>query len=1098
MKLKRKLTINYCISFLMMILLQCNLLLAQTGANVTVDFKGEKISVVLREIEKQTGYNFSYNSDQLATLGNITYSAKQVSVETALKTILGSTFTYEITGKNIVIMPSKPQANEKGVVKGRILDDAGQPLPGASITLKGSKKGVLANQDGTYSIEVPGLASAVLEFNFLGMKTESISVKGRKTIDVILKTDDRVLAEVVVVGAYGMAQKRSDMVGSAFQLDNKQLESLPKGRVDQLLDGMAPGISIQPNSDSPSSTRVRNNVRIRGDASMSASNEPLWVVDGTTFFTGDRTNMIPGMSTSISPLTYLDPNDIESITVLKDAASTSIYGANGANGVVLIKTKSGRKGKTMFRLSARNGVSIINQNTRYKVLDGKQYLSLAKEAYLNAGKDPELFPFQDNDMNKYSQTNTDWSDVYYTMGNTQEANIAIIGGSDKSSFYISGSYFQNKSTVDGNVQQRYSIRSNNDIDITDRLSAHFRVGVSYNTNKIFNPGTDYYDLLPIFTPYNEDGSFRLFNKIVDGRDENGNIKYKTLKFFNNVAEREQNDNNQKSLMTNVNASLEYNIAEGLKFTTQFGIDYQSSFEDTYSARTNWSGMTSDGKPEGYASKSHVNFFNWTNINRLNYSKSIGRHNIGALVGSEMRSKEYHTLSSNGSGFVNDHIREVSYAVSRSGSSSASIGREMSFFGQASYNYDQKYYLSVNFRKDGNSSFGKDVRWVNFGSIGASWNIHNEKYFKSKIINLLKLKASFGTNGNSRIGSEESLGLYSYNESDNYAGESGGSMSAGPNPKLSWETTYMLNIGLRAEILKRFDIEIEAYNNKTVDLLSNIDVSRTTGDTRVYRNIGSIQNRGIELTVSSKNIITDEFSWQTDFNMSHNSNKLLELYNGIEKVMGDKIWREDLDMNTYYLIRWAGVDPRDGAPLWYDANGGITRVYSIDNRVPGKSSTPDLYGGITNTFMYKNWTLRIMANYTIGGYAFSSFGRGVMSDGLNIMDDNQSINQLDRWQNPGDLAMSPKLIWGVSTKSIMNSTRFLHSKTNIRLQNVALSYTLENKWLKRNGIKSCQFSLIGDNLGVWTPYDKTNRNSYKQSMSGYPMESTITLSIDMSF
>ncbi len=366
------------------------------------------------------------------------------------------------------------------------------------------------------------------------------------------------------------------------------------------------------------------------------------------------------------------------------------------------------------------------------------------------------------------------------------------------------------------------------------------------------------------------------------------------------------------------------------------------------------------------------------------------------------------------------------------------------------------------------------------------------------MNVLKLKLSYGSNGNSRIGSQEALGLYSYGESHNYMGELGGSMSGSPNKKLSWETAYITNAGLRIMMFERFDIDVEYYHKRTVNLLSNLDVSRTTGDTRSYRNSGEIINQGIEVTMSAMLLSNKDMYWRTELNASHNRNKLVELYNSIEKVMGNYIWREGYDINTFYLIRWAGVDPRDGAPLWYDSDGNLTRTYNNQNRVPWKSSSPILTGGLSSNFSYKNFSSRILFSYVLGGHGFSTFGRRVMSDGLNIMSDNQSVNQLDRWQNPGDVAASPKPIWGTSTRSVMNSTRHIFNKTHVKLRNVSLSYSLPNKFLIPYGMNGCSIHLIADNLFVWTPYDKKDRNSYKQSMSGYPIERTFSIGLDLNF
>jgi TonB-linked SusC/RagA family outer membrane protein len=981
-------------------------------------------------------------------------------------------------------------------VRGTVKDANGEPLIGVNVLQKGTANGTVTDYDGNFSLRIP--ANATLVFSYIGFVKQERTWNGSSRMDITLKEDVSMLDDVVVIGAYGTVQKRTDMVGSAFQVNSERIEMLPVGRVDNLLEGIVPGLQVMPNSDDASSTKQRLNLRVRGEGSMSASNEPLWIVDGTRIFSGDRTNMVAGMSTSISPLSYLNADDIESITILKDATETSIYGADGANGVILVTTRGGTAGKTKVGLSLQTGIAQINQSTRFKVLNGRDYLMLAKESYLNSGRDPATFPFQDNDLNSYSTASTDWSEVFYDTGYQTNAYLSVSGGKEDLKYYISGGYYNGQSTVIGNTQERYSVRGNLDIKMAPKLDFSLIYAASYNINDVFVPGNDYYEYLPIYTPYNADGTFRLYNKSITGIDALGNPVWQRSRFLNSVAEREENDDRQKAAVANVNGILTYNILQGLTSTTQFGIDYQGLNEDRYNARTNWSGMSTTGEGIGYAYRNSATFLTWTAIERLNYSRSFGLHHVGGLLGFEASSKDVRTMGASGSGFINDRIKEVSYAVDRNGSSGRSVSRSLSYFLQGNYDYARRYYLTVNARRDGNSGFGSDSQWGNFASAGASWNIHNEEFFDSEKINVLKVKLSYGSNGNSRIGSQEALGLYSYGESHNYMGELGGTMSGSPNKKLSWETAYITNVGVRIKMFNRADLEIEAYNKRTINLLSNLDVSRTTGDTRSYRNSGEIVNRGIEATLNMELANRKDINWWVELNAAHNRNKLIELYNGLEKVMGNYIWREGHDLNTFYVIRWAGVDPRDGMPLWYDSEGNLTRTYNEQNRVPWKTSSPLLTGGMVSQLTYKDFSLRALFSYVMGGYAFSTFGRNVMSDGLNIMSENQSVNQLDRWQKPGDVALSPKPIWGTSTRSVMSSTRHIYKTTNVKFKNIAFSYTLPENWVKKAGMSAARVNLIGDNLLIWTPYDKKDRNSYKQSMSGYPMETSFSLGIDLSF
>lgn len=999
-----------------------------------------------------------------------------------------------------VVLSVLPAWADGVVVRGIVVDAQGDPLIGVTVQQKDTKNMCVTDLDGRYTLTVKGSLPVTLTFSYVGMKKLTQRVASTAEQTVRMQDDAAIIKDVVIVGAYGTMQKRSDLVGSAYQVGSKELENLPKGRLDTMLDGLVPGVKIDINSDSPDNSRPRFNVRVRGEGSLSASSEPLWVVDGVPMFTGGTTNQMPGQNYTISPLSFLNPDDIESITVLKDATATSIYGADGGNGVVLVTTKKGREGKTSVSVNVEYGIANIDRSTAPKVLNAQQFMELARESYANAGLDPRAFPYQDNALNQFSTTDTDWLDVYYDTGSTFQGNVGVNGGSDKAKYYLSGAYYQNQSTIKGNKQQRFSMRSNLDFQLHQKVKLTTILSASYNVNDLFNMGRDVYENLPIFTPYNPDGTLRLYNRMVSGVDADGNPVFKDYKFFNSVAEREQNENTQKALYVNANFSLKYDILPGLSYTGQFGVDFQSNLEQMYSSQKNWSGTSVIGQ-EGYSTRQSAHVSNWNTIHRLNFNRTFGLHTIGVLAGFEAGSRDYTVVGATGSGFINDYIQDVSYADSRNGTNYSSTTRKASFLGQVSYSFDHRYYLTFNARRDGNSQFGSDVRWADFASVGVSWNVHNEKFFKIPWITVLKLKASYGANGNSRLGSQEALGLYSYGESYAYNGNNGGTQSGTPNHTLSWETTYKTNLGFRLELLNRFDIDFDWYNHHTKNLLSNLDVSRTTGDTKVYRNVGELRNRGFDLTLTTKNIVSqkeDGFRWTTELNLAHNTNVLLKLYNGIQKNFGTYSYIEGYDVSTMFLVRWAGVDPADGSPMWYDKEGNITKQYSADNRVAGDNSHSDVTGGMTNTLSYKGFSLRFLLNYQFGGYAFTSFGRSMFSDGLYSSSQNQAVEQLDRWQKPGDVVLSPKPIWGVSTSSVMNSTRYLYNKTLIRLQNVVLSYRFEHDLIKPLGLNQCVVSLIGNNLFAYSPYASSDHNSYKTCMSGYPAERSVSLAVTVGF
>ena len=1076
---------------------------------ININVADVTVAKIFSTIEKETDYRFVYSVNDVDINKRVSLKVSELDIIPFLNILFPEQdLDFKVIEDQVIIKKhvgskksalktrksEQPQLLQK-VVRGYVFDKDSLPLPGVNVIIKNKRRGTTTNMGGEYQIQAT--SKDTLVFSFVGFSKKEIPVGGKENINVTLSPGDQ-LSEVVITSSYGTKQRKEHMVSSTYTVDAEEIKNLPFQRVDKLLDGIVPGLQYSPQSDNTSSARSRYSVSIRGDASLAASNEPLWILDGTPLFTGNRTNMT-GMSTSVSPLSYLNPEDIESITVLKDAAATSLYGADGANGVILITTKRGRKGKVRFNVSARSGQSFIAENTRFKVLNGSQYMELAKESYNNAGRDMRYFPFTDNELNTYSETDTDWYDVFYDQGNTSQVGLSASGGSETSTYYISGGYFQDKSTIIGNKQERMSIRANNTTDITDKMEIDLSLGASYNVNDLFTPGDEYYENLPIISPYNNDGSYRQYYRIINGYNPDGSPIWEDQRFFNAVAEREQNDDNQRSFAFQGNLKYNYEFLEGIAYRLQLGVDYQSSNEDRYQSMKNWSGKDQSGNRVGYASVRSQDYLKWIMTHLLNVNKKFDKHSISGLLGYEMSKDQSRSVSATGGGFVNDHVRSVGHAADQDGSSSYRETARMSYFGNFTYSFDDRYNATLVGRRDGNSGFGEDAQWGNFASLGLAWNLHNEKFFRSNYLNRLKLKGSYGSNGNSRIGDQEAMGVYTFGDSFNYAGLPGAGMERSPNPQLSWETTYMTNLGVEMGAFdNRINLEIEVYRNKTERLISRLDVSRTTGALRVYRNVGAIENRGVEATLNTVNWKTDNFNWSTTIMASHNRNKLLELFNDIPKNQGNQRWEVGEDSNAYYLIRWAGVDPRDGYPLWYDTSGNITREYSAANRVIYKTSTPDLFGSIVNNFSYKNLSLRVQAAYVLGGYGFSSFGRGVSSDGLNIQTDNQSVNQLDRWQNPGDLALSPIPLWGVSTRSVMNSTRFLYNKTHIRLQNISLSYRMEKELSRKFGMNNLSLTLIGDNLGLWTPYDKSNRNSYKNNISGFPIETLVSLGLNASF
>lgn len=986
------------------------------------------------------------------------------------------------------------------IVSGQVTDAQGVPLIGATVIIKGTSRGANTDVQGQFKLGIPTDKPVTLVISYVGMVPREINVTTQNTFKIKLDPNTEI-GEVVVTG-YGVVQRREDLVGSAYQVSSKKLELMPVSRVDNLLDGMVPGMQVSKGfNNNDESMRARLTVRIRGDASLNASNEPLWVVDGAPIYTGGITGLSIGTEYTISPLSFMNPNDIESITVLKDASTTALYGADGANGVILITTKRGKEEKTSINVSFKYGIAFANESTRFKVLNASQYMAYAKEAWTNAGYPISAFPYQDSEYNSYSTTDTRWDRLYLDPGQSFQVDLSASGGTKRMKNYVSAGYYTEDMILKGNKQQRISLRSNSTYTFLPGLEASLILSGTYNINDTFPSTRTYYQTLPIFSPYENDGhTYRLYNYY--SRDSFDQYKPTQVKFYDNdLPERDQNDNRQRSLNANMNAQLKWEPIKGLSATTQFVANYIGTYEGIYYARTNLSGYYSN-EPAGISRRSGVFNLNWASVNRINFNRDFGKHRIGALVGIEFKHEEGRNLYVSGYDFINDQIKEIAYVpkANISGSSNTTYKRSLSYLGQASYSYDSRYYLTVNARRQGFSAFGEYARWGTYASVGAGWSIHNEKFFHSDVFDTLRFKASYGTSGNSRVDTSSAHGTYNLSTSYAYQGNIGATQGSIANPGLTWETTYITNAGVSIGLFKRVMVDIEYYNNLTTDMLTESRVSSIISENSVMRNIGKMRNRGYEISITSANIVHKDFVWRTELNIAHNQNKILELYEGITKSFGERVWEEGRAKNEWCLIRWAGIDPADGQPMWYDKRGNITKVYDYNNRVStGKTPNPDIFGSMTNILQWKQFTLRFMLNYTIGGWQYTAMDRYGMNAGYDIIESNAPVEALDHWKKPGELAINPRIAYKNEMKTASYTDRFLHRMTNIRLQNIALTYRLPKRLCKTLRMEAASISLVGDNVYVWAPDQKRGKNSYKTTMnSGYPMTTTYSANLSVTF
>ena len=1040
------------------------------GQRIQLNVKNQSLREVLSQLEDQSGYSFIYDSRVLNS-SPLTLNLVDESLESALgKLSRHASIDYSIVNKTVTLKKAKSLQNLVSI-KGQVLlqdDDKGTKLPssGVMVSVKGTSKSTATNNDGEFKIEAA--TGTTIVFSYIGYQKKEFKIEDLLLNGPVVLTRSSEFIDEVVVMAYGKKESRENQTGSAFTVTAKDLENRPALRIDALLEGIVPGVEFaSQDGGSNASPRPRYSTRVRGEASSgdaTTSNEPLWVIDGVPLYTGGVTNQITGTEVSISPLTYLDPNDIETITVLKDASATTIYGANGSNGVILITTKKGY-GKAKVRYGYRSGIN-KRSDTNFRYLDGPQYLSIVKRM----GMLDQLGKID-------TSVNTYWPDYYFRTGQTSMHNIDVSGSSADVSYFMGAGIYDEKLITIGNNTKRYSFRTNLSANISKKLSVQGGLNVSYNSNDMFNPGNSFFDYSPLIRPVGPNGEYI-------ERDPNNRL----LLYMPGMAD--QNDHQQKAVLFTGNIGFTFNIFDRLNFVNRNGADISSVNENRYYSMYNNSGSSSNG----IAFKNQNQVVNLISTNTLNYDRKILNGDFDIMVGTEARQRDRNSVSAQGSNFPNDNIREISFTstLNRTGTASRDKETLLSYFGRAGYVYDGRYALNYTYRKDGSSNFGKDVKWGNFSSLGAAWTVSNESFWKKDgVVDFLKFKASYGTNGNSRFSSSYAKGVYKYDEDLSYGPNGGAVMSRGVNDNLKWETTNMFNTGVDFGLFKRINVAAEYYKNVTNDMIANSYVTMTSGFRTIYQNIGKIQNTGFEATISSKNIDASDFKWDSRLMLSLNRNKILELSEGIDRISGNSIKREGYDSNSLYMVRWAGVDPSTGDPMWYDANGNITKSYTTNNRVIVGSSTPEFYGGFTNNFNYKGFHLSVFLKYNKGGYYFDQMSRNIGQDGLYILDGNQSINVLNSWQYPGYLATEPRLS-NVSTGSIMNSTRYLLDKTYMSLENISLSYSLKKDFVKRLHVSNVNLTAMASKLAMWTPYSakKGVARAY-ENMSGYEYLSNTT-------
>lgn len=967
-----------------------------------------------------------------------------------------------------------------------IAQEDNSPIIGASVLVVGTNVGAITDSNGHFSLTVPA-GKKTLRITYVGM--EPIEVSARPNMRIILTNDQKALDEVIVVG-YG-TQRREAKTGSITTVSGDEIADIPAISVDKMLAGKLAGVMITQSSGQPGSA---SSIRIRGTSSINAGNNPLYVVDGLPISTGDDSYL--GNESTGNPLSTLNPNDIESITVLKDAAAASVYGSRAANGVILITTKSGKEGKSQFTARARFGLSYLANDNNFGVMNGQELLELQRQAIINAGKNPDDPTAGANYYRPYellTRPQTNWMDNFTRTGKMQEYEITMSGGSAKTKYYNSVSYNKTDGVFYGFDFSRLIARVNVDHEINKWLKTGVRVSGGYRksndvpTQSLYyaNPAWAGLTILPWSKAYNEDGSH--YVPISENSNQNPRA----------TAQYDEQWDQKYDIKSSF--YLEYKPIKQLTFKTTNGVDLTFGESRRY-----WS-LEAHNNATGYPrlQQGQTTYRTLTTSNTATYQDAFNeKHNLRVLAGQEATAWKY-IDNFQKIGNVNP---DIPYLTSGTFDTddwfNASYGRSketmMSWFGILDYSYDSRYYLQASIRADGSSLFGENNRWGTFWSLGLSWNAHNEKFMKDvKWLDVLKLRASYGVNGNNNITVYQAYGTYS---TAIYNGLTGMIPSTPANPDLSWERNKAWNFGIDFRFLKRFSGSLDIYTRKTTDMLLDKAQSSTSGFNTALTNVGSMRNSGIEFQFDANIIDSKDWKWDVGFNISHNKSKILELAG--DEMMGTGAVRYIVGerLMTYYLKDYYGVNPVNGEALWVTEDGSLTNDNNKARYVKCGSPEPTYTGGINTTLTWKDLSLSVVGEFKGGNKVYIVNEHAyLISDGQE-MTMNQDKTASNYWKQPGDTGVNPKPVAGNASNSNGSSTRWLENGGYFRIKDITLSYMLPRTWLNKIGIASAKVYASGQN--VYT-FHKVNFWDPERGVNGmgagiYPVTKTWALGVEVSF
>jgi TonB-linked SusC/RagA family outer membrane protein len=1054
-----------------------------TKAQTKIDINVNDVSLeeLFKEIQKKSEFIFFYKDDVLNH--KVSLNLKKATLSTILDAALANTnLTYTVDYRQVVIKENtdtktstkKTQVTQQMPIRGIVVDETGAPLIGATIIAKGTTVGVSSDFDGKFELSVPdGITTLVV--SYIGYITQEVDIKEKTSVDIIMKPDDTALDEIVIIG-YG-SEKKSLLTESISFISSNQIKDLHVSSVDGILQGQTSGVQVTQNSGTPGGEM---SVRIRGLSSITGSNQPLYIIDGIPVTTGDF-GQIGYSGQGSSALTDLNPSDIESISILKDASATAIYGARATNGIVLITTKRGKAQGTVVNVNVSTGLQRAWR--QLDMLDSRQWME-----YRNDLTGTTVYTQEEMDN---ITIDTDWQDVIFRTAPVNTYEVSAIGGSEKTKFYIGGTYFDQEGILIGTDYNRLNFRVNVDHEISEKVTIGTSIGLTYaKTNRVESDqslhgplpnGISTPAIYPVYNPdgtYNQDGPYSNAVSIAN-EAINENYSYRTIS----------------------NVYLDYDIIDNLVFSTKWGVDFLNFREHAYESIKTVQGA----KYNGLGFETYSNVLNIVSNNLLTYKLDFNKQKLEALVGYSFESYEYRDSFIRAQDYANEDLEYINSAATIVSASTSALDAGLeSFLGRINYNFDEKYIITLSGRFDSSTKFGENNRTGFFPAASVAWRVKEENFMKNvNVISDLKLRVSYGLTGNDDISPFLYSELYG---NTSYGGEPAIYPSNIPNPDLKWETTAQFDVGINLGLFNnRLTLTADYYNKQTSDLLLSRPLPASSGFSSITENVGTIENQGIELSIESQNFIGENFTWSTQFNISGNRNEVKKLYNGqpIDDIgRGGNRIMEGQPIGVFYSYKSLGVDPSTGDIVYQDTN--FDGVITSEDRTIVGNPHPDFIAGLTNNFGYKGFDLLVFLQASYGNDVFN--GSRLFLESLQG-GDNQLEVVVNRWQQPGDITDIPRATTDpvAASQNKRVSSRFIEDGSYLRFKNVTLGYTIDENAFKKGMFKSVRVYLSAQNLFTFTNYSgldpEVNYRGDDNAVIGtdfftYPQAQTFTLGVNI--